>query len=431
MDGIHDVGGMHGFGPIVPTAPNEPPFHEPWEGRVFGMAVVVRFVRGLPPGRAAIEKLSPVRYLSSSYWQRWLAALEDRLLQYELVSTTELRDLSTAGRTAAPPRADDHELAAKVRAAFRTPRSANDPTGGVEARSSGGERVRVRRMHPVHHHRCPRFVRGVVGEIVGMNAPQPLPGNDTIGDPVVEPCYTVSFAAGSVGQGRRTRVRSSDGRPLAELLGGRRMKHLTPGPTGVSDPHPHDAPSPPSGTAARAAALEALLVDKGIITTEAVDAVVDLFERELGPHHGARIVARAWVDPAFKQRLLADAPSAAAELDVFQQNLVAVENTERVHNVVVCTLCSCYPWSVLGLPPSWYKSEAYRSRVVSEPRTVLREFGLEVPDSVQVRVWDSSAEVRYLVVPQRPDGTTGWSEDRLASVVTRNAMIGTATIPPQ
>jgi nitrile hydratase len=181
----------------------------------------------------------------------------------------------------------------------------------------------------------------------------------------------------------------------------------------------------------RAAALESLLVEKGLIGTDTVDAVVDELEN-LGPLHGARVVAKAWVDPAYRERLLADATAAAAELGIGGmegEHIVAVENTPAVHNVVVCTLCSCYPWPLLGIPPVWYKSPPYRARVVSEPRAVLHEFGLDVPEDVEVRVWDSSAEIRYLVVPQRPEGTDDLDEDALAALVTRDSMIGVG-LPP-
>jgi nitrile hydratase subunit alpha len=185
--------------------------------------------------------------------------------------------------------------------------------------------------------------------------------------------------------------------------------------------------------AVRTAALEALLVEKGLLSTDAIDAVVDHYENDLGPQHGARVVAKAWVDPQFRERLLADGTAAVQELGIggFELNtLVAVENTPGVHNLVVCTLCSCYPWPLLGLPPKWYKEPAYRARAVAEPRAVLREFGLELGDEVEIRVWDSSAEVRYLVLPQRPDGTDGWSEEQLAGIVTRDCMIGTALPAP-
>jgi nitrile hydratase len=189
------------------------------------------------------------------------------------------------------------------------------------------------------------------------------------------------------------------------------------------DHHHHD-----SDVALRAAALEALLVEKGLLSTDAIDAVVDLYENDVGPQNGARVVARAWVDPAYRERLLADGTEAIAELGYGGAEggtMVIVENTPTRHNVIVCTLCSCYPWPVLGLPPKWYKSPAYRARVVAEPRAVLREFGLELPNGVEIRVWDSTAEVRYLVLPMRPAGTDGMGEDELAALVTRDCMVGT------
>ena len=181
--------------------------------------------------------------------------------------------------------------------------------------------------------------------------------------------------------------------------------------------------------ALRVKALESLLVEKGLLASDAVDRLVAAYEQDIGPLNGARVVARAWVDPAFRQQLLEDATPAMRELGIGGlegDHMVALENTTEVHNVVVCTLCSCYPWAVLGLPPSWYKSPAYRARIVVEPRAVLAEFGLELEQSVEVRVWDSSAEIRYLVLPQRPEGTEDLSEDELAGLVTRDAMIGVA-----
>ena len=179
----------------------------------------------------------------------------------------------------------------------------------------------------------------------------------------------------------------------------------------------------------RTMALEAALVEKGLLATDAVDAFLDGIEHAMGPHNGARVVARAWVDPAFKARLLSDGSAAVAEMGMVGpegDTIRVVENTDTVHNMIVCTLCSCYPWPLLGLPPIWYKSFAYRARAVSEPRAVLREFGLDVAPDVEVRVWDSSAEVRYLVLPQRPAGTDDLSEDELAALVVRDSMIGTA-----
>lgn len=191
----------------------------------------------------------------------------------------------------------------------------------------------------------------------------------------------------------------------------------------------HHHPRPQSPLELRAAALEALLVDKGLISSDQIDAVVELYEQDIGPQNGAKVVARAWVDPEYRARLLRDGSAAVAELGfggVEGETLVVVENTPRVHNLIVCTLCSCYPWPLLGLPPTWYKSPPYRARAVAEPRAVLAEFGLELPDDVEIRVWDSTAEVRYLVLPMRPAGTEGWSEEQLAAIVTRDCMIGTA-----
>jgi nitrile hydratase subunit alpha len=193
--------------------------------------------------------------------------------------------------------------------------------------------------------------------------------------------------------------------------------------------HDHHHPRPASTLELRARALEALLTERGLVSTDAIDAVVELYERDVGPQNGARVVAHAWVDERYRERLLSAATEAIAELGfggAEGDNMVVVANTPTVHNMVVCTLCSCYPWPVLGLPPTWYKSPPYRARAVAEPRAVLREFGLELDQEVEIRVWDSSAEVRYLVLPMRPPQTDAWSEEELAAVVTRDCMIGTA-----
>lgn len=198
-----------------------------------------------------------------------------------------------------------------------------------------------------------------------------------------------------------------------------------------SHDHKHEHQAVPSDPALRVKALESLLVEKGYVDPAALDAVVDTFEHKIGPRNGARVVARAWVDPGYKERLLKDAASAIAELGYPSQHgehIVAVENTPTVHNLIVCTLCSCYPWPVLGLPPVWYKSAAYRSRAVIDPRGVLREFGLELPEETEIRVWDSTAELRYIVLPERPEGTRHMTEDQLAALVTRDSMIGVAKV---
>jgi nitrile hydratase len=193
----------------------------------------------------------------------------------------------------------------------------------------------------------------------------------------------------------------------------------------------HEHQAVPSDLALRVKALESLLVEKGLVDPAALDALVDTYEHKIGPRNGARVVARAWIDGAYKQRLLADADAAIAELGyggMQGEHMVVVENTPTVHNLVVCTLCSCYPWPVLGLPPVWYKSAPYRSRAVIDPRGVLRELGLELPENVELRVWDSTAEVRYLVLPERPAGTANLGEDALAALVTRDAMVGVAKV---
>jgi nitrile hydratase subunit alpha len=193
----------------------------------------------------------------------------------------------------------------------------------------------------------------------------------------------------------------------------------------------HDHQALPSDPALRVKSLESLLVEKGMVDPAALDAVVDAYENKIGPRNGARVIARAWSDASYKQRLLTDANAAIADLGfggAQGEHMIAVENTSKVHNLVVCTLCSCYPWPVLGLPPVWYKSAPYRSRVVIDPRGVLREFGLDLPNDVEVRVWDSTAEIRYLVLPERPAGSEMLNEEALAALVTRDAMIGVAKV---
>ncbi|MEO8925673.1 MAG: nitrile hydratase subunit alpha [Caulobacteraceae bacterium] len=200
------------------------------------------------------------------------------------------------------------------------------------------------------------------------------------------------------------------------------------------DDHPHDhGQEPPSDLALRVKALESLLVNKGLVDPAALDAIVETYEHKVGPRNGARVVARAWTDPAYRARLLDDATVAIAELGFGGrqgEHMIVVENTARIHNLIVCTLCSCYPWPVLGLPPVWYKSSPYRSRAVIDPRGVLAEFGLALGEEVEIRVWDSTAEVRYLVLPERPDGAEVLDEDALAALVTRDAMIGVAKVTP-
>ena len=196
----------------------------------------------------------------------------------------------------------------------------------------------------------------------------------------------------------------------------------------ASGDHDHAAGSELTETQLRVRALETVLTEKGYIDPAAIDRIVEAYETKIGPHTGARIVAHAWADPAFRRRLLEDATAAVNETGTLGRvgdHLIAVENTPKRHNMIVCTLCSCYPWEVLGLPPVWYKSAPYRSRAVIEPRAVLKDFGMTLPEETEIRVWDSTAETRFLVVPMRPAGTEGWSEDKLAALVTRDCMVGT------
>ncbi len=196
--------------------------------------------------------------------------------------------------------------------------------------------------------------------------------------------------------------------------------------------HDHGPHKPPSFEEVRTMAIESLLIEKGVLSAEEIDELVQQFVTDIGPMNGAKIVAKAWLDPEFKRRLLTSGREAVDEIgygDLLQKDLIVLENTPDVHHVVVCTLCSCYPWALLGLPPTWYKSTAYRSRVVIDPRSVLREFGLELDESTEIRVVDSNAEVRYLILPERPKGTEHMNEEELASIVTRDSMIGVTKIP--
>src|SRR5438067_857681 len=193
-------------------------------------------------------------------------------------------------------------------------------------------------------------------------------------------------------------------------------------------PHHHEHGSELSEMELRVRALETILTENGYVDPAALDAIVEAFETRIGPHNGAKVVAKAWADPDFKRRLLENATAAVSSMGFVSRvgdHLIAVENTPRLHNMIVCTLCSCYPWEVLGLPPVWYKSAPYRSRAVKDPRGVLADFGVKLPKDSKIRVWDSTAETRYIVLPMRPRGTDGWSEDRLAQLVTRDCMIGT------
>ncbi|HUI16611.1 MAG TPA: nitrile hydratase subunit alpha [Alphaproteobacteria bacterium] len=213
----------------------------------------------------------------------------------------------------------------------------------------------------------------------------------------------------------------------------RELRHGSGHDHGRAHDHDHAQQDVPSDITLRVKALESLLVEKGLVDPAALDAIVDMYEHKVGPKNGARVVARAWCDPAYKERLLADASAAIGEFGYTGrqgEHMIVVENKPKLHNLVVCTLCSCYPWTVLGLPPVWYKSAPYRARAVIDPRGLLRELGLELDEDVELRVWDSTSEMRYLVLPERPAGSEGMDEAALAALVTRDAMVGVAKIAP-
>ena len=369
-----------------------------------------------------IESMPPDEYLAASYYERWLWGLERRL---ELAGSIAPGDVEAAiarlGDAPLPER-DDPELA---RQSVEVQRGGASMDAATAPRFRPGDRVRVRRMRPAGHTRCPRYVRGVIGAIERVHGDDHLADALARGeDAPLEAVYAVRFRSEDLFGAQRGAALSRARRPLGVLSRGARLMH--------DHDHGHDHghhERPASQSEVRARALEALLVERGLVSTDAIDAVVEYYENDVGPQNGARVIARAWVDPDYRARLLGDGSAAIAELGyggVEGEHMVVVENTPDVHNVIVCTLCSCYPWPVLGLPPSWYKSEAYRARVVAEPRRVLAEFGLDLDPDVDLRVWDSSAEVRYLVLPERPEGTDGLSEEQLAGLVTRDSMIGVA-----
>ena len=368
--------------------------------------------------------MPPDEYLEASYYERWLCGLERRL---ELAGTLTPGDV--AGRARARGRGRVHARRAtriSTERVLAVQRSGQPVAAAASPRFAPGERVRVRRMRPEGHTRCPRYVRGAAGVVERVH------GDDLLADAIargrdepVEALYAVRFRSDDL-------FGPATSRPSACSSTSRSPISRSPLDERSRETRHH--PRPVSELELRTRALESLLVERGLISTDAVDAVVEYYEHDVGPQNGARVIARAWVDPAYRERLLRDGSGAIGELGyggVEGGHMVVVENTPDVHNVIVCTLCSCYPWPVLGLPPTWYKSEAYRARVVAEPRSVLSELGLELAPEVELRVWDSSAEIRYLVLPQRPEGTDGLGEEQLAALVTRDSMIGVAKVAAQ
>ena len=427
MDGVHDLGGREGFGPVA-VDPDEPVFASAWEGRTFALTSLALGALRVPTPafRHAIERMDPAHYLASSYYEHWLTAAATLVVEAGVLDTDDLGDMP---------------LSRPVH-----PGAVPDVRPVTEPRFAAGDAVRVVDRPFPGHTRCPGYVRGRPGTVARVGPPGPVPELEAHRrERVPEPTYTVTFAAADLWPGsgadhtvavdlydhdlrRRERAQRAS-RRAQRVSAARRIDHASTAAGGHPVSGRHD--DAPSEVEQRAAALEALLVEKGLVDPAAIDRIVEAYADDIGPMNGARVVARAWVDDDYRGRLLADGTAAIAELGfggTEGDHVVVVENEPGVHNVVVCTLCSCYPWPVLGLPPAWYKSPPYRSRMVREPRALLAEMGCDVPAGTDVRVWDSSAEIRYLVLPERPAGTNGATEDELAALVTRDAMIGVARL---
>jgi nitrile hydratase len=476
MNGVHDVGGMHGFGPIV-REPDEPVFRAAWEGRVRAMMTQAEpaLFRSAHGGRFAIEAVEPVRHLAASYWERWLAALELGLLARGLTTREELaaRVAHFAAHPEAPlaspvdaargPRGSVRRGAAGTTGASSTvvARGAAEPSSHrppALPRYQTGEEVRTRDMNPAGHTRLPRYARGHRGEVVRVSPAAPVPDRVVGGLlPVPLPVYTVRFSArelwGPQGHPNDTvdvdvwesyleppddpgqpeplepsRAADHDGLPDGDPEPAGELSRY--GAINAAGPWWNGGLLPPPAALARA--LESLLVELGLADSAAVDERVAQLERAgaVAPPPAARLVTRAWRDGAFRERLLADANAAAAEVGIqAAQPTVVLEDSGRVHHVVVCTLCSCMNL-LIGRKPGWYTSLAYRASVVRGPRAVLRELGLALPEDVAVRVQDTTAETRYLVLPRRPAGSERYGEEQLAALVTAEALLGVAVARP-
>ena len=415
MNGVHDMGGMHGFGPIV-REENEPLFHAAWEAHVRAIDGAGAWSRGyfnIDAFRYGIERMAPAHYLRASYYERWLATIELNLIEQGFLTGDELDARIESLAPGIPrPRFRRHDAVSADRAERSRPRS---PTLHFRAALRGGRRRGdaqrpPARAHPAAALRARQAGRHPTPARSRRSFPTPTP-TGLARQP--QPLYAVRFDARELWGESAEPGQTVSPRPVGKLPGARSRVEHGSGQTDWTRPvtarmrtMTYDPEQEPY-VALRTKALESLLIEKGLLSAEAVDERISEYERDIGPLKGARVVARAWVDPDFKERLLQDG-AAIAELGLpGGGNLVVVENTPTEHHMVVCTLCSCYPWMVLGLPPTWYKSFAYRSRAVIEPRAVLREFGLELDEGVTVHVHDSSAEVRYMVLPERPAGTEG------------------------
>ena len=420
MNGVHDLGGMQGFGPVE-REENEPAFHADWEAVVLAIQHAGRqgLLFNIDEFRHGIERMAPAHYLRATYYEKWLEGITRVLIEKGVLDPQEL-----IARRAFFERQPDAPAAAALPG---PPPSRGPLPAGVDARTSsatpGPPRVSRRArpssrgsMHPQGHTRLPRYARGKRGVIhcchgihVFPDTQRPRPGRGAAA--ALQRALRRARAVGRVGGAEPGRPHRS----LGELSPAREVSRM-------GKNHPNVDPY----IVSRVRALESLLLEKGILAPDAVDRVIQRYEADTGPMVGARAVAKAWTDPDYRRLLLDDPKAALGQLDLDYEMLMVVENTEAVHNLVVCTLCSCYPWPVLGLPPTWYKMPAYRSRAVSEPRTILREMGLAVPAEREIRVWDSSAEMRYMVLPIRPAGTEGLGEAELVPLITRDALIGVA-----
>ncbi len=419
MDGIHDLGGKQGFGAVQREA-DEPVFHERWEARVLGIRLLGDggTALNIDHFRHGIERIDPVAYLTHGYYGRWLGGLETRLVEAGVLDTATItrraieigasaNDLIAARPMADPDRVDYRPAASGNQRAIPGVRRRDLQW----VRACALRRTACRVIPGCRRMRAIALGRSLRGVAAGCSRTP----TRTVTARIPNTCTQSHFRARNCGARGRSPASSCISTCSSRTWMPRLM--LTEGVRMTDSRAP----------AIRAEAIESLLIEKGLITAAAVDEVVERYNDRVGPLNGARVVARAWCDAGFKQALLADGTAAVATFafDGGQtEKLVVVENTANVHNVVVCTLCSCYPWAILGLPPRWYKDPAYRSRIVREPRRVLEEFGVRLDADVEIRVWDSSAEVRYLVLPQRPAGTDGATEAELVGRVTRDAMIG-------
>ena len=428
MNGIHDMGGMHGHGPIAPEdEKHEPLWHAPWEARMLGITRSMTYPKGfnIDRFRHIRELMPPALYLARSYYDHWYAVCVAALLNGGLATKEEIKSGHAAAGSAKrndAARADQVWQSQKTQGVF-TREVTTPPLFAI------GQRVRARNINPTGHTRCRATCAAksawCKSTMAATSSPTPMPI-----------CRGRRRSTSILSLSRRANCgapmlpRAMRSAPICGRAILTQHSHAHDHDHGLV--HHHDIHSElPSDPALRVKALESLLTEKGLVDPAAIDAWIEIYESKIGPRNGAKVVAKAWVDPAYKQRLLSDGSRAIGELDFLGrqgQHIVAVENTPEVHNLVVCTLCSCYPLSVLGLPPAWYKSAPYRSRAVIDPRGVLKEFGLELPEHVKIRVWDSTAEVRYLVLPERPAGTEGMSEEQLAALVTRDSMIGVGRV---